>query len=68
MKPTFLLILLIALAVAPLAQGGWVRWRRVWNTVKTAATAYSTIKTVAGIAAAVGRKRGRLEQTSGRVL
>ena len=60
MKPTFLLILLIALAVTPRAQGGWVRWRRMWNAVKKTAAVISTIKTVAGIAAAVGRKRGKL--------
>ncbi|XP_041360842.1 uncharacterized protein LOC121377051 [Gigantopelta aegis] len=57
MKHAYLLILLVALVVSRGAEGGWIRWKRVWNGVKRAATIYSTIKTVVSVAAVLGRKR-----------
>ncbi|XP_041360590.1 uncharacterized protein LOC121376871 [Gigantopelta aegis] len=54
MKHAYLLILLVALAVSRGAEGGWIRWRGIWNGVKKAA---KVITTAAAVAAVVGRKR-----------
>ncbi|XP_041360841.1 uncharacterized protein LOC121377050 [Gigantopelta aegis] len=57
MKHAYLLILLVALAVSRGAEGGWIRWRRIWNGVKKVAKVITTAKAVAAVAAVVGRKR-----------